>query len=114
MARRAKRFLIAAVVAALSMPLMVAAQQASALPQEIHEFYVHPSTTQAGAHPDVHLYFRFCNTAPHVINATNTPTIVITTLEPHGLTNNATIMVRGVGGNLNANQSQAIAHVVDA
>ena len=59
----------------------------------------------------MHLYFRFCDPAPHVIAATNTTPIHITTLEPHNLANNAIVMVRGVGGNLAANAPQAQAHV---
>ena len=111
-ARRFKPVLIAiAVIAALAVPATVAAQQVPLGAEQISELYVHPSTTQAGAHPDVHLYFRFCDPAPHVIAATNTTPIHITTLEPHNLANNAIVMVRGVGGNLAANAPQAQAHV---
>jgi hypothetical protein len=104
-ARGLKPFLIAAaVIAILALPATVAAQQAPPSgSQEVNEFYLHPSTTQAGGHPDVHLYFRFCSQIPHIIDATNTSPIVITTLEPHGLTDGASIIVRGVRGNVAAN-----------
>ena len=114
-ARRLKQLLIAlAAIATLALPATVAAQQA---PQpgvaEVTELYVHPSTTQAGGHPDVHLLFRFCDPAPHVIDASNTDPIVITTLEPHGLQDGNTVAVRGVGGNFAANRD-ARAGVIDA
>jgi hypothetical protein len=79
---------------------------------EVNEFYLHPSTTQAGGHPDVHLLFRFCNAVPHVVNATNTNPIVITTDVPHGLTTNDEIAVRGVIGNSAANIDQGQAEVL--
>src|SRR2546422_2378881 len=95
-----------AMLVALAVPATVVAQQAPP-PQgsaEIHELYVHPSDTQAGGHPDGHLFFRFCDALPHVVNATNTSPIVITTAEPHGLSSFDRITVRGVRGNLGANQ----------
>src|SRR5262245_57752378 len=93
-------------VGALALPAVAQAAPGDA---EVNEFYVHPSTTQAGGHPDVHLFFRFCNAIPHVVGATNTNPIVITTDEPHGLATNDEITVRGVFGNLaaNINQGQA-------
>lgn len=96
--------LLPALLALVALPVVARAQQAP--PQgsaEIHEFYLHPSTTQAGGHPDVHLLFRFCDKAPHILNATNANPIVITTDVPHGLQTNDEITVRGVGGNLAAN-----------
>jgi hypothetical protein len=104
--RGPKSFLIAvALIATLAVPGTVVAQQGPAGSAEVNELYVHPSTTQAGGHPDVHLFFRFCDPIPHIIGATN-PTgapVHITTLEPHGLAEDATIMVRGVRGNTAAN-----------
>src|SRR5689334_2944254 len=114
-ARRLKSVLIVlAAIAALALPATVAAQQAPSGSAEIHELYVHPSTTQAGGHPDVHLFFRFCDPIPHVIDATNATPIVITTLEPHGLLTGDSVAVRGVEGNLNANQQDAKVTVLDA
>src|SRR5438552_4692208 len=95
-------FLIA-VLSCLAAPAAALAQATPPGSSEIHEFYLHPSTTQAGAHPDVHLMFRFCNQAPHVIGATNASPIVITTDQPHGIANGGLVNVRGVRGNLAAN-----------
>lgn len=114
-ARRTKPILIFfAMLVVLMVPATVVAQQVPLGSAEVNELYVHPSTTQAGGHPDVHLFFRFCDPIPHIINATNTSPIVITTLEPHGLADNASISVRGVWGNLAANAGSvapARAHV---
>src|SRR3954447_13246152 len=109
----AKRLMIfLAFAAACTLPATVAAQVVPQGAAEVNELYVHPSTTQAGGHPDVHLYFRFCNAIPHVVNATNTNPIVITTAEPHGLATNDEITVRGVAGNLAANIDQGQADVL--
>ncbi len=106
--RGPKSFLIAAaLIVMLLVPATVVAQQVPVGAAEVNELYVHPSTTQAGGHPDVHLFFRFCKSIPHVIDATNAPAgqpIVITTRVPHGLQNLEPITVRGVRGNLAANQ----------
>src|SRR5262245_2328044 len=96
-------------VGALALPAVAQAAPGDA---EVNEFYVHPSTTQAGGHPDVHLYFRFCNAAPHVVTATNPDPIVITTDVAHGLTTNDEIAVRGVIGNTAANIDQGQAEVL--
>ena len=101
---RGPKFLIAAaLIVMLAVPGTVVAQQAPLGAAEVNEFYLHPSTTQAGGHPDVHLFFRFCDPIPHIVNATNTTPIVITTLEPHGIAEGAPITVRGVRGNNAAN-----------
>jgi hypothetical protein len=113
--RRARQFLIAAaLVATLALPATVLAQQVPTGSAEIHELYVHPSTTQAGGHPDVHLFFRFCDAIPHVADASNTTPIVITTLEAHGLQTGDVVAVRGIAGNLAANQQSARVTVLDA
>jgi hypothetical protein len=93
----------AALIATLALPGTVVAQQGPVGSAEVNELYLHPSTTQAGGHPDVHLFFRFCDPVPHIVDATNTSPIQITTLEPHGFAENASIMVRGVRGNTAAN-----------
>jgi hypothetical protein len=115
-ARRARPFLIVfTLIVMLGVPATVVAQQAPIGSAEVHEFYMHPSTTQAGGHPDLHLFFRFCDPLPHVIDATNAPPgspIVITTLEPHGIPNapaGTQVTTRGIAGNLNANQQFASA-----
>jgi hypothetical protein len=92
-----------ALTAVLAVPATVLAQEAPQGSAEVNEFYLHPSTTQAGGHPDMHLFFRFCDPIPHVVNATNTSPVVITTLEPHGLATGDVITVRGIRGNLAAN-----------
>ena len=105
-----RRLLIfTALVGALALPV---AAQAVPGDGEVNELYVHPSTTQAGGHPDVHLFFRFCSAIPHVTNATNSTPIVITTAEPHGLVTGDTIAVRGIAGNLAANTPQGKATVL--
>jgi hypothetical protein len=104
----ARRLLIfVALLATLVLPAKALAQQA-----EVNEFYVHPSTTQAGGHPDVHLLFRFCAATPHVLSATNATPIVITTDTPHGIADGGFVSVRGVRGNLAANQPFAKAVVL--
>ena len=73
--------------------------------QEIPEFRVVPSTTQAGGHPNVDLFFRFCNRGPDIVDVTNTSPIVVTTATPHGISPNAFSSVRilGVEGTTAAN-----------
>jgi hypothetical protein len=103
-ARRPKSLLfVATLFVLLAVPGTVVAQQVPFGAAEVNELYVHPDTTQAGGHPNVHLFFRFCDPIPHVVDASNTSPIVITTLEPHGFANGEPVMVRGVAGNLAAN-----------
>jgi hypothetical protein len=104
--------LLIAVLAGLAIPATALAQAAPPGSAEIHEFYLHPSTTQAGGHPDVQLMFRFCDATPHVIDASHTTPIVITTDRPHGIANNSLVSVRGVRGNLAADVDFATAHVL--
>ena len=98
-ARGPKPFLlVAALIVALAMPATVVAQQAPLGSQEINEFYLHPSTTQAGGHPDVHLLFRFCDAVPHIIDATNTSPIRSRRSSHTVSADGAGITVRGVRG----------------
>ena len=72
---------------------------------EIPAFRVEPSTTQAGGHPDVRLFFRFCNRGIDVVDASNTSPIVITTAQPHNInpTTFTSVRILGVKGNTAAN-----------
>ena len=73
--------------------------------QEIPVFRVTPSTKQAGAHPEVSLFFRFCDRGLDIVDVTNTSPIVVTTAEPHGINSTTFTSVRilGVEGTTAAN-----------
>jgi hypothetical protein len=103
MTQRWTRVVIALVAAAsLAAPVKALAAFGD---EEIPVFRVVPSTTQAGGHPNVSLFFRFCNRGIDVVDASNTSPIVITTAEDHNITPNVFTSVRilGVKGNTAAN-----------
>ena len=72
---------------------------------EIPVFRVEPSTKQAGGHPDVDLFFRFCDRGVRIADVSNTSPIVITTATPHGISPGVRTSVRvlGVHGTTAAN-----------
>jgi hypothetical protein len=72
---------------------------------EIPVFRVTPSTTQAGAHPNVNLFFRFCNRGIDIVDVTNTSPIVVKTATPHNInpTSFTSVRVLGVHGTTAAN-----------
>ena len=72
--------------------------------QEIPVFRVTPSTNQAGAHPEVSLFFRFCNRGLDIVDVSNTAPMVVTTAAPHGITASFTsVRILGVEGTTAAN-----------
>jgi hypothetical protein len=67
--------------------------------QEIPVFRVEPSTTQAGGHPRVNLFFRFCNRGIDIVNVTEGSPAVVTTAVPHGIGSPQTrVRILGVEG----------------
>jgi hypothetical protein len=101
--RPACRRLVTAIVAACSLVVPTTALAAFG-DQEIPVFRVQPSTTQAGGHPNVSLFFRFCNRGPDIVDVTNTSPIVVTTATPHGIgTGFTSVRVLGVEGTTAAN-----------
>lgn len=98
------RKLIPAVLAACL--LVVPAKALAAFgDQEIPVFRVTPSTKQAGAHPQVSLFFRFCDRGLDIVDVSNTSPIVVTTAQPHGIGSSTFTSVRilGVEGTTAAN-----------
>jgi hypothetical protein len=98
-----RRMVIAAVaLASLALPVRAFAAFGDL---EIPVFRVEPSTKQAGAHPRVDLFFRFCDRGLDIVDVSDTSPIVVTTAGAHGINPTAFTSVRvlGVKGTTAAN-----------
>jgi hypothetical protein len=102
------------VLCALLLGVLVPAAGAHGGLMEVPQFEMIPSTTQAGAHPNMEIYMRFCHPGLlQVTNATNTSPIEITTAQDHNLISGSQpVVIQRVKGNTAANivwtQSQVV------